>query len=144
MMKRSQLVVATETEQQQQGGNDAQQCRNLLFEVLNRAVADLDIQHRRNDALTFFCSRHAETLARILGLDCEAIKAKLVPVEFRLNYERRNSQRLYAPTIGSIQATSPGAALASARTALSTPGDFETALLARWNTMSLYELEQGL
>ena len=76
---------------------EANHCRNLIFEILNRAINDVAIERRRKDALGFFCSSYFETLAHLLGLDVEIVRSKMVPADFRLDYQRRIAQRVFAP-----------------------------------------------
>jgi hypothetical protein len=86
MMKRP--AVATETREQQYDEQTVR-CRNLWFEVINCAVADVVIEHRRRSAFAFFCSDSFTALASMLELDAEAIRNRLVPAGHAAEYTRR-------------------------------------------------------
>jgi hypothetical protein len=95
-------AVATEAREQQYD-EQTTRCRNLWFEVINRAVDDVVIERRRKSAFAFFCSSDCEQLCATLSLDVEALRAKFVPADFRAEYTRQMAQR--ASTVARPEAT---------------------------------------
>jgi hypothetical protein len=97
MLKRSQAIIATETTKSL-SDDEGRNCRGLLFSIIQRAVDDVAIEHRRLRALTFFCGREFQELCGMLGLEAEAVISKIVPASFRAEHTRQVSQRVVAPT----------------------------------------------
>jgi hypothetical protein len=101
-MQKRPTTIPTETEGQQYD-DETRYCRNVWFEVLNRAIDDVEIERRRMGAFSFFCSSDCEQLCATLSLDVEALRAKFVPADFRAEYERQMIRR--ASTVARPEAT---------------------------------------
>lgn len=88
--------IATETAEQKYD-DEARLYRSLWFEVLNRAIADVEIERQRYKAFSFLCSSDCEQVCTMLSLDVEILRVKFVPATFRTAYEKRMAQKVIAP-----------------------------------------------
>lgn len=80
MQKRPQLHIET-TGREFDGETLAY--RNLLSEVLNRAIADASINRYRQAVYGFLCSPGCEHLCQLLSVDVQAVRNKVVPPDLQ-------------------------------------------------------------
>ncbi len=139
MMKRNQAIVATETTEQLHD-DEGRNCRGLLFSIIQRAVDDVAIEQRRERALRYICSSDFIFLAELLSLDAEAIKAKLVPLDFSVSHARQIEKVFIAPTIRVPEPAAVQGASAEQFMAGKSPEEEFAAFVA---TRTLQELESS-